>query len=1832
MKPVLIYLRPLDQTTGQRIDVRVADGPSADVYGTAGQVWDAAMLTRPTLSIELMSPEMDGGVQAGQARFDISLNNVSVARALKLYWRGAAVVIHSTGVLEGATAVPDFWGYVTSARINLETGALAVTAEVSTALIDKPLLTGEFTGGGGIGGDAAKRGVLYPAGFGTVKNIQPTWFDLTRNIGMIDGYANTLSIDWLGEGLSSFGARVADYPTYDALAAAIDNKTIKPGQWGTCVAQGLVGLGAPPTGIITVHATFGTNRIGAMMKRMLLTHAQVPAARVDGPAFDALDALVPLPVHFWTDQQRNVKDLLQSLAQSCNATPLVSFQNLVTVTRAIGGAIVGTLDRSGAIDPRVIDWQSADVDPPYYLLKARAARPASVLTDDQVNFVDTLEDKGVYAAATVYRAGNLVWLADGSQWLYQNATPASGHAPPSGAAPDGKGYVQDAWWFRRQPPKTASDFTYNDGTPIEALKPRQIGSDVTASNTANAIANQGPGATAPGAQVLNSFLSILANGQFQGGGGGQVTYGGLGGKAVGLQDAISFGSSYLLESVGGAIATLALFKTLLGTANAITNQGSLATLSSVTSSYVGFQVGGGNVVLNSSFEKAALQFNVDYFSWNTGAPAATWATTTAAARTGTQAARGVVQAGGAADADHSYALRWENPSVPGAEKGVAVSAWFYGAQGDAVGIRVVGMTAAGVNYGVVDHDNRVETTLSAGNSWQRVVVKLPAKAGRTGVHARFYPAGNPAANRVVTLDDVQIEIGDVETAYAPRVDEILPGVVGRPQLAYNAATFGTNVVRADGSTSVTDALAITSLGTAAALLNQGALATLSSLAYGSSYLSGFAAMATRARVALGDGYVFRADGSTALTDALAVTSLGTAAALLNQGALATLSALALGSSYLTGFGSLAGKSQVGGGNMIPNSSFEDTLNPILGWTAGNGGAQISITSTSTAARSGTKCLRATLNATSTDVGSGNFSQATHNYGVWYTNDAIGIVNGPVVFSAWVLGTTGRYVVIRAVRNVNGTSQYTALNADYTSALILQAGWNRIQVSLPVWDRATYGDCNGLHMRIGFGPDAAAGDVLYVDDVQLEVGDTPTAYAAKTSELLTGSVYQGALANNAVRLGTNIVLADNATVATDSLLRTSLGTAAAIANQGALATKSQAAYGSDVSGIPYVLTTANMPYQDGAYRLRADASVYGDGVYVQNRQPAEAGANITENRTANAISNQGAFATKSSVGYGSSFLTGFGALAPLGAINFGSSYLLEASGGAQASLANFKTSLGTASGITNQGSLATQSSVTWRSQFSGAPAYVTDPYTGGSGNLIQAGYVYLGNGQAARNMFDYFPATTGSDKTGNANAAGIANQGALATLSNLAYGGPYLSNFGGLAGRSLVGGNNFVVNGSFEDTSYGVAPWFTYGYAQLSITTSDSHSGSRCMMVYVPMNANVADGNSDVSQATHYFGAWAQVSVPPSTVPTTLSCWVKGTAGKRIVLRIYNDDYSAGAQQEFVLPDSNWRQWSITLGSLSKTTTLYGWRVGPGTGTAGGDYVLVDDVKFEFGDVPTAFDSRLSKLTLDGRPTSGQGLNPSNNFGLRSLSDAPSIYDSLDGNGNLYINVGQFSVYGDWGSAVTYPGGTIGPVSYSTQYYIWRNVSGPADAGSSYGYSTNVGDALGVDKVYFGRITTRAQGGAGSTGGGYGDPNCVAADAWFLTTAGVVRGYDLTTAHRMVILRGDGTLGEHEVEACEVASSLSCELDLGGGYRLPLALNTDMPIAGGGYVLAANAWGHEIPVLANGVTHRTVEEVESLGAVDVVKMRCGDNVFFAGRSPDKLVASHNLPVNGNTYKP
>jgi hypothetical protein len=474
MFAILAHIRPLDKTTGARVDVYVSSAPGAAFAGLNGVYWEPAISERPSGSITLMTPDLSAGTQVGSMDMALSFTALKQVDGRKLYWQDAPIVLYRADDMTWPATV-EFTGYVVTAAPDLDADTIKLSSSVPTSPIEVDILTLAFDGSGGAGGDAALRGTLKPIGFGVCANIQPVFFDTVRNIGMIDGYGNTVSIDWLAEGLSKFGARVADYPTYAALAAAIDAGTVGPGQWGTSVAAGLIGLGAPPVGVITCAAHFKYGMTGALMARLLTTFAGV-GAQVDTASFTAIDTMFPYPIHYWTADQIQVKDLNEALANACNAAPLVTFQGLYSVTTPFGGPLVGTLVRNGFNEPQITAWATKDVIEPTWQLKARAGRPVSVLTIDQVNYYDNLVDRGLYSATEQYRQGNIVWLANKSEWLYINVTPSAGHAPPDPSA-------GNAYWQNLAPAPDADVLLYGDGTPIGALQPAEPAAQVTRSLT-----------------------------------------------------------------------------------------------------------------------------------------------------------------------------------------------------------------------------------------------------------------------------------------------------------------------------------------------------------------------------------------------------------------------------------------------------------------------------------------------------------------------------------------------------------------------------------------------------------------------------------------------------------------------------------------------------------------------------------------------------------------------------------------------------------------------------------------------------------------------------------------------------------------------------------------------------------------------------------------------------------------------------------------------------------------------------------------------------------------------------------------------------------------------------------------------------------------------------------------------------------------------------------------------------------------------------------------------------------------------------------------------------
>jgi hypothetical protein len=535
MIPLLIFLRPIDLATGNRVDIRIGSAADATPLGFGGDPWEPLVVRRPRIAQDVMSLDLDGKFKLAVADLVIGLAGMKQHPVpQRLYWPGAPIVIYRAvdGVAAGITI--EFAGLVTGAPVDLDTKRVTLNCTVDRTRIDKPFLVNEFAGTGGAEGDPNVRGTLKPAGFGYVESREWVLFDTVNNIGMLDGYGNMISVVKAYEALNDLGASVGDFASYAALKAAILNKTIPPGRWGTCIAQGMVGLGAPPTGRITFTAQFGINRSGALIKRILALHAGLAATEYDGSSLDALDASVNREIRLHVREQVQISDLIEAIALPLNATPIITVQNRIGMSRATPSTPIAILNRTASIQPRVTGWRIAEPIEPTYKITYRVARPGDVLTYEEVNYVDTIVDRGGYVDTETYRAGNLVALPNKSTWLYINSVPTSGNYPAPGP-----------YWQAQQGAIDSTSITYSNGQSLDSLRPAEAGATLGAVWNSNLTMRPANLAGLAGAEpIQNTGISIAASGALSGAGGGQVTYGGIGGGPVGLLNSVDVGGVY----------------------------------------------------------------------------------------------------------------------------------------------------------------------------------------------------------------------------------------------------------------------------------------------------------------------------------------------------------------------------------------------------------------------------------------------------------------------------------------------------------------------------------------------------------------------------------------------------------------------------------------------------------------------------------------------------------------------------------------------------------------------------------------------------------------------------------------------------------------------------------------------------------------------------------------------------------------------------------------------------------------------------------------------------------------------------------------------------------------------------------------------------------------------------------------------------------------------------------------------------------------------------------------------------------------------------------------
>lgn len=783
---------------------------------------------------------------------------------------------------------------------------------------------------------------------------------------------------------------------------------------------------------------------------------------------------------------------------------------------------------------------------------------------------------------------------------------------------------------------------------------------------------------------------------------------------------------------------------------------------------------------------------------------------------------------------------------------------------------VVGVTAAAGTYGTMETIAQWADP-SGGPVWQRYTDSAGTRYIRFSLTEDSWSAWEPeysgnrkprfgedllefAAGPIATNNNFKTQLGTAAAFFGQTPWATLLSPTSKINYLRTDGTmitgFGNGLLNSLASEWLTDNGIITRLGQAASFFGQGALATLSSLANGSPLLTGFGALSSLTGIRMGGptagfGGIFNEAQTEFATEGAYRTLIGIASAVTGQGLLAT-------TNHISGDNQLAGNMALRLAPFVSDARFLRANN--VAWAEG---------STVQLLKPG----EAGANVTEIRIASAIFGQgfgATAAQSL-VDNRVVPVGENTVINSSWRNGLNnwrrGASAEPSATLGLNFANYFGKRNVAYIYAASLpdevaidvnpagRWGGNTDQmrvIDMPVkaGDRlgarvlgSSHRSLSQLYLLV-FNKDGGLveapavnftvshlggqdGDSFETREIIHNVTSPTAAYATimirmfgvagfNTPYFFFSEPWLGKLAS-----GQTVIPPYTPGPSDPRADQTLANTAAGFVGQGALATANSINAENQLGGN---IATRLAPWGPDNRFLNANSVAWATGNTVEGLKPGEAGANVTEGRTAAAITGQSPFATTNQPVSKLSFLQ------PNGYMRLGVDGGLVNNGqNAWLTDGNTITAQGTAAAVNAQGTLATQDVVRL-----GSPS-------GRLGGLVsEANAFYVTDAVAV---------------TSQGSAASFQGQGALATRSAVTYGDGYTLGFNYLATLSQVTLNtttirradgSSLVSETLVVTEQGVAAAFAgqgalatqnaVGYAQLLIAElrkqdSDTDTGS-----------------------------------------------------------------------------------------------------------------------------------------------------------------------------------------------------------------------------------------------------------------------------------------------------------------------------------------------------------------------------------------------------------------------
>ncbi|MFX4084044.1 hypothetical protein ACKU27_02950 [Sphingobium yanoikuyae] len=480
----LFEVTPLNGTTPTTLRLT---NISADKNATTanGQSWLPCITSMPDTGATLSADGLLDDIKIERGELSFFCSNDFTNHVWSSYvWNNA---FYRAWYGENGTDFASYTLFGEGRTTNLERDGNQVTVRLlgPEADVTSKLLSNSYTGIGGAEGPLGFKGNLKPRCFGTPLSVEPVELDPVNLVYQVHGYGAVASIQPYEYGLpletDQFKGNAASYAALIALPLA-------PGEYATCLAEGMFRFGGTPTPKITADVTMPGGTSLADIANAILSAAGVPSAKIGSFA-----AVSSVQTNLYVTGQVEALEALQSLFRQAGCFLFADKSGVWQCGKFYASTKSAvTLNSDRSTFPILLDWKEDPTKPPIKKVSYGFQRCWGVHSDSEASpIVNELAQQAENAALAAVAAQT---TADNAQSLANDAKGVADTALD--AVKDDDGTVIKSKTLREQ---------IDEAQEVAADLQETYGSTVSAAASANSAAQHETNAAAAAANAQGAL-------------------------------------------------------------------------------------------------------------------------------------------------------------------------------------------------------------------------------------------------------------------------------------------------------------------------------------------------------------------------------------------------------------------------------------------------------------------------------------------------------------------------------------------------------------------------------------------------------------------------------------------------------------------------------------------------------------------------------------------------------------------------------------------------------------------------------------------------------------------------------------------------------------------------------------------------------------------------------------------------------------------------------------------------------------------------------------------------------------------------------------------------------------------------------------------------------------------------------------------------------------------------------------------------------------------------------------------------------------------------------